>query len=165
VNLHLQAESSAYRLVGNEVVEITDTTEIEAIETALEKRSKATQTHLRTALELLSDKTTPDFRNSIKESISAVEAACQTISGNDKASLGEALKIIKTGALLHGAFAQALGNLYGYTSDSGGIRHSLNDQSESPSYADAKFMLVACSAFVNYLWTKAAEGNLKIKTD
>jgi hypothetical protein len=33
----------------------------------------------------------------------------------------------------------------------------------TPSYADAKFMLVGCAAFVNYLWTKAAELGPKIK--
>ena len=50
----------------------------------------------------------------------------------------------------------AFTSLYGYTSDEGGIRHGSIDVSNTPS-EDAKFMLVSCSAFVNYLiekWSK-----------
>jgi hypothetical protein len=32
-----------------------------------------------------------------------------------------------------------------------------------PTYADAKFMLVACTAFVNFLFTKAAELKISIQ--
>jgi hypothetical protein len=48
-----------------------------------------------------------------------------------------------------------LSALYGYTSDSSGIRHALQDE-PNLDFVDAKFMLVACSAFVNYLTDKAA---------
>jgi len=44
--------------------------------------------------------------------------------------------------------------LYGYTSDSGGIRHALSDEDVTPTFEDAKFMLVSCSAFINYLKAK-----------
>ena len=46
--------------------------------------------------------------------------------------------------------ARAFSQLYGYTNDASGIRHSLTDEA-TISYADAKFMLVTCSAFVSYL--------------
>jgi hypothetical protein len=47
----------------------------------------------------------------------------------------------------------AFGKLYGYTYDKEtGIRHAMiNDSKYPPDFADAKFMLVACSALVNYL--------------
>jgi hypothetical protein len=38
-------------------------------------------------------------------------------------------------------------------SDHGGIRHAIKDADEVER-ADAQFMLVACSAFVNYLMTR-----------
>lgn len=41
--------------------------------------------------------------------------------------------------------------LYGWRSDSAGIRNAIKDQSIVES-ADAQFMLVTCSAFVNYLY-------------
>jgi hypothetical protein len=57
---------------------------------------------------------------------------------------------------------QALLKLYGFTSDEGGIRHALLEET-SLSYADAKFMLVLCSAFTNFLLTRCAEAGLKLK--
>jgi hypothetical protein len=51
--------------------------------------------------------------------------------------------------------------LYGYTSDDSGIRHAILDQ-PTVGFDEAKFMIVSCSAFVNYLIAKAgAVGLLK----
>lgn len=43
-----------------------------------------------------------------------------------------------------------------------GIRHALKEDTMTPTYADARFMLVCCSAFTNYLWTVAAELDISI---
>lgn len=157
LNMFLEDENAAYRIVDNEIVDITDQNEIEAIETALDKSAKTIKIHLSRSLALLSDRKKPDYRNSIKESILAVEAACQLLTGMPKATLGDCIKVIRKSETMHSAFEQALLKLYGYTSDEGGIRHALSEDSNSPSYADAKFMLVASSAFINFLWTKIAE--------
>jgi hypothetical protein len=53
--------------------------------------------HIRRALELLSDNKTPDYRNSINESISAVESSCQCIVEDQKAASELALKKIDEG--------------------------------------------------------------------
>lgn len=147
INSVLERQNAAYRLVNNQFVEITDKNEIQAIELALSSSETPVQTHLNAALRMLSDKEAPDYRNSVKESISAVEAVCRLITSDDSATLGTALKRINT---LHPAMSKAFNNLYGYSSDAPGVRHALNDQ-DSVSYADAKFMLVACSAFISYL--------------
>ena len=162
VNIFLQSENAAYRVVGDEILEISDEHELEAIETALDKGIHQTKEHLSRSLELLSDRKNPDYRNSIKESISAVEAACQALSSQPKATLGDCIKAIKKNGSVHPAFEQAILKLYGWTSDEGGIRHAISDDSNPPTYADAKFMLVACAAFVNFLWTKAAELGLQV---
>lgn len=164
-NVLLEDENAAYRILGDEVVEITDETEIEAIEDALELSSKPIANHFKRALELLADKKEPDYRNSIKESISAVEACCQYIFGDAKATLGDALKKINKSSVIHPALEKGFSAIYGYTSDSGGIRHALIDGDQIPSYADAKFMLVVCSGFVKFLQTKAAEAGVKIKKE
>jgi hypothetical protein len=160
-NGFLEMENAAYRIVGAEVVEITDKHEIDAIESALEVKIQSCRTHLARALELLSDRKQPDFRNSIKESISSVEGTVQLILGQSKGTLGDCLRKVKGKIELHPALEQAFSKLYGYTSDKGGIRHALSEESNNPSYADAKFMLVSCAAFVNYLLTKSAEVGLK----
>jgi hypothetical protein len=162
LNSFMSSENAAYRIVGDEIVEITDEQEIETIETAMDKGLKACRSHLTRAIELVSDRKQPDFRNSIKESISAVEAACKVFASMPKATLGDCIKVIKSNGTIHPAFEKALLSLYGYTSDEGGIRHALTDESVTPAYSDAKFMLVASSAFVNFLLTKAAELGIKI---
>lgn len=141
INQVLEEQNSAYRFVGEDIAEIT------AIEEGLLHPEKPVLIHLETALNMLSDKESPDYRNSIKESISAVEAACRLISGSSSASLGDTLKKIEN---VHPALSKAFTQLYGYSSNASGIRHSLIDE-PNITYPDEKFMLVAFSAFVSYL--------------
>ena len=167
LNHLLTEEYAGYRVVGDELTDITDEHEISAIETALDSGTKASRTHLSHALSLLSDRKMPDYRNSVKESISAVEAVCQAISGKPNATLNDCLSAIRkkqaptSDAFLHPAFDKAIDKLFAYTSDAGGIRHALTEEGSSVSQADAKFMLATCAAFVNYLWAKAAELGVK----
>lgn len=159
----METELSAYRFVDNIIVPITCEVEISEIEEALDasKPLKAVNTHLRRSLELLADKKTPDYRNSIKESISAIESICKIIANDKKATLKQAFKKIESKVKLHPALKKAFNNLYGYTSDAQGIRHALMDESKL-DFEDAKFMLVSCSAFINYLITKASKASIKI---
>ncbi len=117
--------------------------------------------HFKTALELLSDRTSPDYRNSIKESIIAVEAISKLITGNSGTTLGRALATIESQGQvqLHTKLKDGFINLYGYTSDAHGIRHALKDD-EHPAFEDARYMLVSCSAFVNYLIEKATKAGI-----
>ncbi len=161
-NRILEEENSAYRIIDDKVIEITDEVEIKAVDEALNSPLRTITLHLERALELMADKKAPDYRNSIKESISAVEAACRFIAGDEKATLGQALKEIGKKVDIHPALERGFLALYGFTSDSGGIRHALTDSSSIPSYADAKFMLVACSGFINFLLTKAAEAGINV---
>ena len=98
----------------------------------------------------MSDRTNPNYRNSIKESISAVEALCKTVSGKEKAHLGEAIAFLEKKGSIHPALKRAFTSLYGYTSDADGIRHALMEESNLTG-ADARFMLISCSAFINYV--------------
>lgn len=154
-NHTLKKELSAYRIVNNTITEITSNEEIASIEESLliEDRFKPVKEHLRRALELFSDRKNPDYRNSIKESISAIESMSSIITRNPKSTLGQALKEIEKSNELHPALKSAFSNLYGYTSDADGIRHKLLDE-DSIKQEDAKFMLVSCSAFINYLIQK-----------
>lgn len=156
INQALEKEVSGYRVIDAKVVQITSEEEINEIEEALIQSSKwqTVSTHLKTALEYLADRKTPDYRNSIKESISAVESFCAIITDKPDATLGKALAIIEQKWQIHGALKNAFSSLYGYTSDAGGIRHALLEADVSISFEDAKFMLVSCSSFINYLKIK-----------
>ena len=162
-NSFLERELSAYRFVGGKITPITSQEEISTIEEALNipKPYKTVNIHIKTALTLFSDKKSPDYRNSIKESISAVESICKLITKKKNPTLSQALKIQKKEIGLHSALEKAFDSLYGYTSDEEGIRHSLLKEAKLYS-EDAKFMLVSCSAFVNYLISKISKTELKI---
>lgn len=161
-NLVLKEELSAYRFVGKQITEVTSEKEVSEIEQAMDTPLKAVNTHIESALKLMSDRKSPDYRNSIKESISAVEAICRVIANNKNAPLGQALDIIeKEGKIeLNKALKDAFDHLFGFTSGSEGIRHSLLDEKVGLDFEDAKFMLVSCSAFVNYLVVKASKAGL-----
>jgi len=151
INFILERECCAYRFVEYQTVEITSAEEIEAIEEACQTLHDATGKHIQNALALLSNRKNPDYPNSVKESISAVEALCQKITGDKKATLGKALDLLqKQTTPLHPALLAAFDKLYGYTSAAGGIRHGSIDIAKV-DYHLAKFMLVTCSAFVNYV--------------
>ncbi|WP_448129977.1 AbiJ-NTD4 domain-containing protein [Stenotrophomonas rhizophila] len=157
INPVLERELSAYRFISGQVVPISDENEVASIESALSSSDvpRSARVHLSLALEMLSSKTAPDYRNSIKESISAVESLAKSMTGDSQATLGAALNLIESQGKMHGALKKALSSLYGYTSDESGIRHALLDES-TLSFSDAKFMLVVCTAFVNYMVGKSA---------
>jgi len=156
-NATLAQENSAYKIVGKLVVEITSEQELAEIETALQIPFDSARMHLKKALALFSDRENPDYENSIKESILAVESIAKEVTKDSKATLGQLAESLS----LHPAFQDGLKKLYGFTSDAGGIRHA-DDSSKSgkylkPDQATARFMLVTCSAFVNYIIAKGQD--------
>jgi len=163
-NTVLESEVSAYRFVGGKITKITSEEEISEIEEALEasKPLVGVHIHLKSALDKLADRKSPDYRNSIKESISAVESICILITKNEKTTLGDALKKIDEKIQIHQSLKRAFNQLYGYTSDAEGIRHALLNE-PNLDFEDAKFMLVSCSAFINYLSCKASKAGIKLQ--
>ena len=152
----LEEEKSGYRIVDEKFINVIDDVEIDSIEQASNSPFLSVNTHLRKAMLLYSDRKNPDCENSIKESISAVEAMCCTITGMTGASatLGAALKKLEdNGIYIHAALREAFSKMYGYTSDADGIRHGGIDFKNAPS-EDAKYMLISCATFVNYLIEK-----------
>lgn len=146
----------AYRIINDDIVEIDSKEEIEAIENALNVASMTIRTHLSRALELYAQRPEGDYRNSIKESISAVEVYCREKTGEN--TLGKALnKLEQSGIVIPAVLKQAFDKLYAYTNQpDAGIRHALMDDSGAytPKAEEALFMLVSCSAFINYLVKK-----------
>jgi hypothetical protein len=161
INQVLVEELAGYRLIDTYITEITDEKELLEIESALIIDDEVT-VHLKTALNHLSNKKQPDYRNSIKESISGVEAICKKIADNPKGTLTDTLNAIERKGKIkfHGAEKSAFNKLYGWTSDADGIRHSLMD-STNLDQEDARFMLISCSAFINYLKIKADKAGIK----
>ncbi len=153
-NVIFEQYKVGYRFVNGEIAPITNETEVHAVEVAIEDSQPSVQELLSKALLHFSDRVKPDYAKSVDCSISAVESQCCILLGDEKVTLGDALsRLEKSGIKLHPALKGALSKLYGFTSNGAGIRHG----SIQPSDVDqdiAKFMLVTCSAFVNYLRSK-----------
>jgi AbiJ N-terminal domain 4 len=138
-----------YRFIDLKLVPLDSEVDLEAINTALDdaKPFKGARHHLEQATGLLADRKKPDYPNSIKESISAVESVCRVVTGEQ--TLGGALKKLKdSGVKIHPALEGGWSKMYGWTSDADGIRHSAIEAPDADQ-ALAKYMLVACSAFVS----------------
>ena len=145
-----------FQLHKDHIVALIDDNEIETIEKASNTDYNSINRHIDKAWMLFSNRKNPDYENSIKESISAVESMCCIITGmtGSQATLGKALKDLKdNGVYIHSAMEKAFVSLYGYTSNENGIRHGGIDFANAPE-EDAKYMLISCSAFVNYLIAK-----------
>lgn len=150
-NAVFEREYVGYRFVGDMIVPITDKQELQTIEEAVASPYDQVNGHFEKALAFLSDRDKPDYANSIKESISAVERMCSLIVGSST-TLGAALSSLEgVGVTIHPAMKGAFDKLYGYTSDASGIRHAGTLGGADATFEEAKFMLVACCAFVNYL--------------
>lgn len=157
LNHILERELAGYRVISGQVVQITDDVEKEALEKALEPGLfDGARTHLQQALEHIANRSQPDYRNSIKESISAVESIACELSQKKAATLADALKTLEREGQLHGALKNGFTAIYGYTSDADGIRHAILAESDI-DVDDAKYFLVACASFVNYLKAKHAK--------
>ncbi|MEH1930017.1 AbiJ-NTD4 domain-containing protein [Nostoc sp.] len=154
INSVLERELAGYRFVGGVFTDITNEQEIEMLEQAVDDKSfPAVSSHLKRSLALMSDKENPDYRNSIKESISAVESLAKAMTGKPKGTLADALKVLEVSNKLHPALKNSFLNLYGYTSDEGGIRHAMLTEPDL-TIADAKYFLLSCTSFINYLKSK-----------
>ena len=151
INQLFSKEHVGYRFIDGEITPISDEMEVAEIEQSLDIEFQGCRSHIKKALSFLSDREKPDYKNSIKESISAVESICKVIIGKDKATLGDALKVLESKRGLKGQLKSAFEKLYTYTNDKGGIRHAEGLFESNVTFEEAKYMLVSCCAFVNYL--------------
>lgn len=149
-----------YRFIGNEITPVDSNAEAEAISSALTDSDpiKGARHALERAIELLADRTSPDYPNAIKESISAVEAVVKKLTG--AGTLGSGLhKLESAGITIHPALKGAWSKMYGWASAADGIRHAGIEAADADQ-ALAKYVLVTCSAFVSYLIEKGRKAGL-----
>ena len=145
VNSGLERTGSVYRFSLTKFIQVTSERQLEEIKMAASSVD-VVGNHLMSAEKHFAE---GEYRQSVKESISAVEAKARILTGTT-ATLGAALKLL---VFTHKAFHDALDKLFGFTSDSSGVRHSLLEKKAVVSEAEARFFLVVCSAFINYMDT------------
>lgn len=158
LNSEFKRLTYGYRIVNNQVTPILDEVQISAIQKSLESPTvhENIRRHLNNALRLYSQRPQADYQNSIKESISAVECLCRSIT--EENTLGKALyKLEKSGAIIHPLLKEVFNLLYAYANQKDtGIRHALMNSENNyvPQSEEALYMLVSCCSFVNYICEK-----------
>ena len=162
MNVIFERELVGYRIINYKVTQLTSQSEVDEVNHGLENTSflNGVHLHLKNALSKYGDRQNPDYRNSIKESISAVEALLTKLTGKRKFS--DALRELEKTIEIHSSLKEGYIKIYGYTSDGDGIRHPLKDK-DTVQFEDAKYMLVSCSAFINYLIEKARKAGIELK--
>lgn len=93
-----------------------------------------------------------EFRDSVRESICAVESACRRLKEKD---MTNAVRALERDGMVHPALGSAFVKLYGYASNEEGVRHALKESDKTNvRREEAAFMLSACAAFCSYLVQK-----------
>ena len=138
------------------VLPAATTEEQEAIRLAQQRLSDGghsrAHTHLRRAGELFRG---GKWQESVHQSISAVETVAKNLD-NSEARLGRILAKLKNRSSLdiHPALGSAFEKLYGWTSDTPGVRHGDPERVDRVGRAEAAFMVSACAAFCTYMLDK-----------
>jgi hypothetical protein len=163
----LQREHSGFRFIAGELTRNIHPAEAGAVEDARSRAAASgldgVRQHIEQALALFGKRPDPDFRNTIKEAISAVEGTVKLIQGAKTGGLSGALDALSERIEIHAALKAGLKQLYGFTSDADGIRHPILDASNVDE-DDARFMIVTCSAAVNWIIAKAEKAGLLTRT-
>ena len=156
INETLKDERAPYRIIDYIVTPITNKEEIEEIEKALKPPDKfsSIREHLGKALERLSDRKNPDYQNSIKESMSALDSLVSAIK--DKKTI---FPKFANELDIHKALKDGFVKLYSWSSDAEGIRHGITGEKLKPLQTEARYMLVTISAFINYVIDKYSQSN------
>lgn len=160
LNRLFEREYVGFRFMHGRIVPITGEEEIDAIESACANPYDGCRAQIQKAVGFLSDRKHPDYKNCIKESISAVESICKVIANDDNGTLTSAInRLEKQGTEIHPNLRVAFENLYKYTCKQGGIRRAEKENESNVTFEEAKFMLVTCSAFINYLIAEQGKGS------
>ena len=160
VNEVLRAQRSVFRLLEGKFIQLVEPIELEEVEQVFRTDIDIVKEHLTKAVAFFSDRENPDYKNSIKESISAVEAICKYLLKDEKIkgnpTLKDCLKELRKRPDIHQTFITAVDKFYAYTNGEEGIRHSNKEDGGKVTESEARFSLVTCSAIVNYLLDRGA---------
>jgi hypothetical protein len=152
-NQILATNRAGCRIVDHYVVPITNAGELSAINAAVDSPLSNAGEHIKRAVALFAVRENPNFAKAIQEAMSAAESAAQILADRQGVTLGRALTDVqkKAPTTMHPALLEGWKQLYGFTSDSGGVRHALHEGTAPLEAAQdyAQYFIVTCSAFVN----------------
>lgn len=156
-NRVLEEEKSYYQFIGKMIVPRATKEEIDQIEKALQSPHEPVRKHIGNSLKELSNKQSPVYANSMKESITAVEATLQAIEKNDLV-LSRNVEAFAKQTKLHPHLQESIKRMSSYANDTE-IRHTAKEDTDL-DINDAIFFLANCASWVNFLKSKAQKHGL-----
>lgn len=167
VNRVLTEEYSGFRLTNGVFCPITNDFEIKSVNDTFEYFKKGLKLqivnkHFGEAICLISKKPEADYRNSIKESISAIEALCRVFLSSDKSVLSDSLKIMASKNMfdIYPTILSSIDKLYSFSST---VARHAEVSDYCCKFEDAQFMLISCSSIINYLIIKATNSGFNFE--
>ena len=150
MNKAFEEEYIGYRFVSKQIVKITNDEEVKAIGDATNTPFDKVNESIKKSIGFISETSNRDYKNSIKESITAVERLFNIILGTNGLTLSNALEQICSRIEINEYLKQAIRCFYKFASDTDGIRHGNNKDDDLITFDEAKLILICCSGIVNY---------------
>jgi hypothetical protein len=167
-NKVLEEENSAYGFVAGRILPVMSEIEIEEVEKVLLKDDNVSDL-LNSAIDKLAQ---GDPKNAIKEAVSAVELLSNLLSPHNhstdlKNTLPKVLERLEheLGQKYNSNLKDTFVKLYDYASSEPGVRHGSKAHPTYAEEAEARFIVVTCSALINYLRTKADEAGISLENE
>jgi hypothetical protein len=152
-NLIFDNEKVNYHFYDKKIVNVDSNEEVKELDYASLVPYDQVNQHLTSALDMLNNSVNPSYRNSIKESISAVESLIKLITNQHNVSFSHAIDIITKDFQLEASLKAGLEKIYGYASSANGIRHAIIERPNTGE-EEARFMFIVCVSFINYILRK-----------
>jgi len=150
-NQLLEQEHSAYRFVDGAIVPITNDTETETIEGAVQGHAfENAMKYIEDALAKISDKQKPDYPACIDLSLLAILAILKQLTGED--TLDKAIPKLDQATIKIPDYIKSSLNVI-----NSAVTFSKNSKHLDICFEDAKFVLVNASSFINYIVAKQSK--------
>lgn len=156
IQLALDRHNAGYSLVGTVFVPASSVPECDSIAQALgDGKLPQVQQHISAACQYAISDQEMDWRNAVKESVSAVESIVQFITGDHSSGVASQIAAMRNSKKIHAALGEQVVKFYGWASDV--ARHSLKegDPPDAPvSIVDARYSVSTACSIVNLLKLK-----------
>ena len=139
--------------IGRKKRELRQPRNWQTADEALKESLQPARRHWRKA-KSLANSSPPDFENSIKESISALESCVRILLGNPSSTLGQ---LVKTEELDRDVSA-IISKAYGLISGKNSVRHG-GTTAETTGLEEAEFFLEFCACAIVYVIEKLSKAD------
>lgn len=153
LNEVLENNLAGYRYSEGLITPITSPAQIASIEQTFETLTTPHFTpvheHLKKALEFYSNRQKPDYANSVREAVTALESLVKLMAKTDMVDMGKVKQLLNLEN--DPKLASSIVSLWGYASEKPGVRHAATDNQKPPTASEALLVLSTSASLISYL--------------